>query len=137
MESSGYLDPLNEVDLYCLHYIFKPRISKCIIEFVGSWNNHSLSSEGNLSPSQLFFEGSTVNGTLNPVSVPLHTNIDVNADDHVAVPHFRFVPCNSLLPAINDVNPLQHCPNHGISVFQALIHVVGQHLLLNCSNCTV
>ena len=56
MESSGCLDPLNEVDLYCLHYVFQPRMNRCIEEFVGSWNNHSISTEGNLSPNQLFIE---------------------------------------------------------------------------------
>ena len=30
LESSGKLDCLNEVDLYCLHYVFLPRIQKCL-----------------------------------------------------------------------------------------------------------
>ena len=55
MERSGYLDPLNEVDLYCLHYIYEPLINKCITEFKESWNNHSMSTEGSMSPHQLFF----------------------------------------------------------------------------------
>ena len=86
MESSGFLDPLNEVDRYCLHYVFKPRLNRCIEEFVGSWNNHSISSEGNLSPNQLFFEGLNAAGTLNPVNVPPHSNIDVSSDNRVTVP---------------------------------------------------
>ena len=51
------LDPLNEVDLYCLHYVFLPHINKSISEFQESWNHHALSSEGSMSPYQLFFEG--------------------------------------------------------------------------------
>ena len=51
------LNPLNEVDLYCLHYIFLPRINKAIHEFQESWNYHTLSPEGNKSPYQLFVEG--------------------------------------------------------------------------------
>ena len=38
-----------------LHYVFKTRISKCITEFKDSWNSHSLSSDGNMSPNQLIF----------------------------------------------------------------------------------
>ena len=57
IETEGYLDPLNEVDMYCLHFIFLPRINKCLEEFQESWNNHSLSTEGNKSPYQLFVEG--------------------------------------------------------------------------------
>ena len=33
LESEDLLDPLNEVDLYCLHYIFLPHINKSISEF--------------------------------------------------------------------------------------------------------
>ena len=53
LESEGFLDPLNEVDVFCLHFIFLPIINKCIDEFVVSWNNHSLSNEGNMTPNQL------------------------------------------------------------------------------------
>jgi len=57
LESEGMLDSLNETDLYCLHFVFLPRLNKCLEEFCESWNQHNLSSEGNLSPCQLFFEG--------------------------------------------------------------------------------
>ena len=55
IERHGILDPTNEVDIYSLHYVFKTRISKCITEFKDSWNSHSLSSDGNMSPNQLIF----------------------------------------------------------------------------------
>ena len=51
------LDPLNEVDLCCLHFIYLPRIGKSLKEFHNSWNCHSLSTEGSKTPHQLFFEG--------------------------------------------------------------------------------
>ena len=57
LETRGVLDPLNEVDIFCLHYVFLPRINKCLVDFQGSWNCHSLSTEGNMSPLQLFVEG--------------------------------------------------------------------------------
>ena len=44
LETDAKLDPLNEVDLYCLHYIFLPRINKIFLEFQGRWNNHSMPS---------------------------------------------------------------------------------------------
>lgn len=43
MEDEGHLDCLNEVDLYCLHYTFLPRINQTLDSFVESWNNHPLS----------------------------------------------------------------------------------------------
>ena len=52
VEAEGYLDPLNEVDMFCLHFIFLPRINLCLQEFQESWNNNALSTEGNMSPYQ-------------------------------------------------------------------------------------
>ena len=47
LEDDGKLDSLNEVDLYCLHYIYLPRINSALQAFVESWNNHSISTERN------------------------------------------------------------------------------------------
>ena len=44
LEDEGFLDPLNETDLYCLHFIFLPRINSMLRSFQESWNNHSLST---------------------------------------------------------------------------------------------
>ena len=38
----GHLYPLNEIDIYCLHYVYIPRINSALEEFVEPWNNHSL-----------------------------------------------------------------------------------------------
>ena len=52
LEAEGVLNPDNEIDIFCLQVVFLPRINKCLIEFQGSWNNHPLSTEGNMSPLQ-------------------------------------------------------------------------------------
>ena len=57
MESCNMLNPLNETDIYCLHYTFLPRISSILDSFASGWNNHKLSTEGNRSPNQLFIQG--------------------------------------------------------------------------------
>lgn len=54
LEQDGHLDPLNEVDMYCLHYVY------ILASFIESWNNHSLSSEHNLTPNQLFTKGALI-----------------------------------------------------------------------------
>ena len=54
LEAGDHLDCLNEVDLYCLHFVFLPRINSVLTQFVESWNNHPLSSAHNLTPNQLF-----------------------------------------------------------------------------------
>ena len=57
--SHGKLDPLNNIDLYCL-----PCISTRLDAFVESWNNNLLSNERNMTPSQLC-QGSYGEGLLN------------------------------------------------------------------------
>ena len=128
MESLGYLDPVNEVDLYCLHYIYQPRINKCISEFRQSWNNHHLSTEGCMSPNQLFVEGTRVIEQQFPQNTTPSTYVDIRgAMDHVTIPRIRFVPCSLLLNMLQRINPVEHCPDNGETLFITALQIVGQH----------
>ena len=53
LEAQNQLDPLNHTDLYCLHFVFLPRIQKHLRAFQESWNHHALSTENNKSPYQI------------------------------------------------------------------------------------
>lgn len=44
----------NQTDRFCLHYVFLPRINADLDSFRLGWNSHSLSTQGNWSPLQLF-----------------------------------------------------------------------------------
>ena len=55
VESHHQLNPLNHTDIYCLHYVFLPRIAQHLHSLSESWNHHSISTEGNRSPYQIFF----------------------------------------------------------------------------------
>ena len=55
LERQGILDPLNDTDLFCLHYVYLPRINKRLTEFIDDHNNHNVSTEGYNSPAQLFW----------------------------------------------------------------------------------
>ena len=57
LEAEGKLHHLNETDLYCLHYVYKPRINHALQAFTESWNNHCISTEGGYTPYQLFIKG--------------------------------------------------------------------------------
>lgn len=34
LEWEGLLDPLNDTDLFCLHYVYMPRVNKSVSEFI-------------------------------------------------------------------------------------------------------
>lgn len=57
MEDSGILNPIDDFDLFALHYVFIPRINICIQQFVDAWNHHPLRTEHGLSPLQLWHRG--------------------------------------------------------------------------------
>ena len=54
LEHQGLLDPSNDTDLFSLHYVYVPRINQLLQEFVSAHNHHSISTESNLTPLQLF-----------------------------------------------------------------------------------
>ena len=57
MESIGILDPLSDVDLFCLHFVYLPRINNHLQQWVSAWIHHPLRTAGNCSPLQLWTEG--------------------------------------------------------------------------------
>ena len=62
MESTDYLDIDNEVHIFCLQYIFLERINVALQKFKDAWNDHPMSTEGYLSPNQLWIRGIAASG---------------------------------------------------------------------------
>ena len=57
LELEGILDTDNDIHMFCLHYVFLPRINKSLQMFVDGWDNHPMGTEGNLTPNQLWIRG--------------------------------------------------------------------------------
>ena len=57
METCHVLNPDNDVHIFCLHYVFTPRINRDLDSFVAAWNRHGISSAGNQTPLQLWMMG--------------------------------------------------------------------------------
>lgn len=146
LESEEILDTLNDVDMYCLHYIFLPRLKKCVHDFQESWNNHRLSTEGNMTPYQLFAEGMRCATELNIATSlsMLHAsnlqNVTANLpaeDEHnIVVPTVFLVPCEVLLQQLQVIDPMQSCHDYGKELYKRTIYLVGQHLLPGCNECS-
>lgn len=143
LESTGLLDTLNEVDMFSLHYVFLPRINKTLCDFKASWNNHGLSSEGNMTPHQLFVEGMTWAIQLNMPTATSVSSISQNTQanlpnesDTVQVPEVSFVPCRALSHELHrSVIPTQPCSDYGKQLYSRTIRIIGQHLLSDCNDC--
>ena len=57
LEHEQLLDIDEEIDLLALHLTYIPIINEAIKLFVDDWNNHTLSTQSNYSPRQLWFLG--------------------------------------------------------------------------------
>lgn len=57
MEETHQLDISNDIHLWCLHYVFLPRIQRALDQFRQAWNSHRLRTEAGRSPHQLFMRG--------------------------------------------------------------------------------
>jgi hypothetical protein len=55
LESLG-LDIEDAAHLFCLHYVFVPRINRDLQAFIVRWNNHPISTEHSRSPKQIFMD---------------------------------------------------------------------------------
>ena len=143
MEQDQVLDPLNEVDLYCLHYIYLPRINRSISEFQESWNNHGLSSEGAMSPHQLHFEGmnclvQNCDSFTGSTQINNMSDVETSQVDRVSVPRIIFIPCTALEQNLrSSISPLELTPDHGRTLYNQTIQIVGQHLAPGCDQCIV
>ncbi|XP_028418442.1 uncharacterized protein LOC114543789 [Dendronephthya gigantea] len=56
MESSGLLNPDNEIHIFSLHLVFLKVINNSLEEFIDQWNHHGISTERGSSPLQLWSE---------------------------------------------------------------------------------
>ena len=136
LESHLLLDPIGEVDLFSLHFVFIPRINNSLSQFRASWNNHKLSTEGQKTPNQLYILGmlrlfgsnyTAVKDFFEENRVPENYGISepeevdaVNEDSNGAV----VLPQNAIQMSPDclrelqaTVNPLEQDGNHGISLY--------------------
>ena len=141
LEDDGVLDPLNEVDMFCLHYCFLSRMNKCLESFREAWNHHSLSTEGNATPYQLYLAGFIA---VDQIPHLPYSSTHLNqaqqlpqSNDHVGVPRSLFHPCNRLMLSLQGTfNPLNVQSQFETRMYVDSVHVVAQNLLANCNACT-
>ena len=138
MEAEGILSCLNEVDLFCLHWVFVPRINSVLDSFTESWNNHPLSSSQNLTPNQLFIQGALRQNMTPALPIPVHSSSSIQLPtlhDAVGVPRSAFAAFDDLKSELDQLNVLRETDDFGYSLYQNACHIVGQHLF-QCTECT-
>ena len=143
LESEDTLDPLNDIDLFCLHHIYLPRINQNLNSFSHGWNHHRISTQGGRTPMQLHVVGLLTEAPA--VTVPSHVPSTLNpgilipeSNEAVEVPESTFQPCIQLIQAMEVVNPLAtNLSDFGKSLYLRTVQIVGTHLSNGCDDCIV
>ena len=115
------LDPLSENDLYCLHFVYIPRISRALDAFTHGWINHAITTEQCMTPLQMFTSGSLLHAQsiqLDSFDGDVDSTLEMDASG-VGVP-----PISSPLTTSQEdelkslINPLQDSSNYGIELYE-------------------
>ena len=104
-----------------------------------SWNNHAISTAGNLTPNQLFIRGYIEQGMMPrpPAQLnPVGGNPTNQPSNHVQVPQLCFSPCSHLLRSLSMINSLRESHNCGVDIYSDVINILGQHLVTGCNQCS-
>lgn len=139
MESEGYLDPINERDLFALHFVFLPRIQQSLSAFQDGWNNHGIRTEHNRTPNQLFTFGALQLRHAELVALDFFEEVsnsygidedgalgDNETEGTVTIPRISFQLDQSQLHQLKQtINPLDHCPNYGINIYLNVVQFLN------------
>ena len=140
LENEGILDPLNNLDLFCLHYVFIPRINANLHSFQLAWNNHPLSSENCRSPVDIYMCDSVGSPLFDPLlgdlsgyedDDDLQLTMPVSFDEisTVEVPEITSpLNSNEMRHLTTLVDPLQESTNNGKDLYISCLDIV-YHLL--------
>ena len=133
LEGENVLDPNNETDLFCLHFIFVPRINEALKLFQKAWNSHSLSSENSWTPLQLYTAFSRDNplfGDIDPESYGIDQySIDCDVEETVSVPRTENPVLSHEFDFLQEaVDPLTESDSFGANLFIETLFMVNNFL---------
>ncbi|OQV22368.1 hypothetical protein BV898_03864 [Hypsibius exemplaris] len=144
MEQEAILDPSDAIQLFCLHFIFLPRINQALTSFLEGWNRHSLRTEQYQTPRQVFLAGTVTQGTPGLDDVPEnmeHYGMDDDGESagsgnevedvpSVIVPEIRVPISHDSYEFLRcHVDPLEEDTCNGVAQFLSALEFVQSHRL--------
>lgn len=133
LEENGHLSVNDEIYLFCLEYIFLPRINRHLALFTAGYDNHPMRSEFNMTPNQFWLQGLQNYRPLQPEDEMSELNLygvdwegplpseQYNAminDMAVVVPELLFdIPDDVTMDVKARVDPLAESDSNGIDLY--------------------
>ena len=142
MEHHNLLNPVNDLHIYALHYVYIPRINRSLEQFKVSWNNHGIRTERGRTPNQLFTEGALRLRNSGQVAVDFCDNLDElygvdfeediiphngPGDDGVVIPVNRLNLTDEQVEELKaNIDPLADSDDHGLDIFQQTLDFLNE-----------
>uniref|UniRef100_A0A096LYP4 Integrase catalytic domain-containing protein n=2 Tax=Poecilia TaxID=8080 RepID=A0A096LYP4_POEFO len=142
MENEGILDSTDELHLFCLHFIYLPRVQRATAEFRNQWNNHGLSTQRGQTPLQLWQGGVLTSGFSEAIrdifsvndTIEMNDTMEMNeipslseTQNNIVVPVNMFNVNSTLMNTIHhNIDPLREDGNHGIELFLDLLNFLKE-----------
>jgi hypothetical protein len=135
MEQQGILNPLDNVHLFCLHYIYLPRINRALEMFREGWNHHGIRTASHRSPHQLFVEGVLRLHASGLTALDFLTAVDetygidetfagIDDGNEIVIPETRIHVSNEIMQQLQEVDPLSMSDNNAIELYQRALHIL-------------
>jgi len=140
LEENHGLDITNDIYLFCLHYVFLPRINQDLLKWKASWNSHKIRTEKQQTPIQLYTKGMVQcgwRGMKDEVVNPNDYGVDWdgptpenNNDYNIVVNRPRNPLTDNQYNFLQSlVNPLENDDDgYGINVYKKTVNIVAQIL---------
>lgn len=139
LEQHDLLDPLNEMHLFALHYIYIPRINRALQAFQAGWNHHGVRTVSHRTPYQQFTRGALELHSSGLVALDFFRSIDDNYGsisiedpvpvgdaESVTVPQLNFVlRAHELNQLVAMHDPLQESNNYGIDLYNSVVELLN------------
>ena len=139
LEDKHGMDVNNNLYLFCLHYVFLPRINQTLFRKT-SWNNHRIRTANNQTPLQMYIKGMIESGfrgfedeNVNPNDYGIDwQGLTPNEDDSsaVVINEVHNVLTQDQLNILQTaVDPLESDEEgHGVNVYKRAVDVVARIL---------
>uniref|UniRef100_A0AAV2LKK7 Integrase catalytic domain-containing protein n=1 Tax=Knipowitschia caucasica TaxID=637954 RepID=A0AAV2LKK7_KNICA len=135
MKEEGLFDLSDATHLFCLHYVFLPRLQASLDVFHKGWDNRPLRTEQNMTPNQLWLAGQIHHHIPNPMDLNIP---DIDWDESgevpeenvgVQVPDLESPLTPQQLSTLSvHIDPLQPSESNGVDVYSATLQYVTNML---------
>ena len=129
LESQLLLDPLNDIHLFALHYVYLPRINHSLQVFTQGWNCHGIRTMNERNPMETFLMDKMHSQEEEELSHPDIYGIDLEGpipelqnEDSVVIPETNVTITQEETELLQYlVNPLTESDNYGIELYERVV----------------